>query len=195
MRKSFTLFGIFFKTTALTVGGGFAMIPVFEDELVENYKFISEEKFYELVGKIQVLPGVIAINTALICGYEIDGWKGALFAALGSIIPPFFIILLAAYFINYFKDNIYIESFFSGARVAAAVILVDLVFKLIKKRKIENILVILIFVMFGIFYWLKLYAVFILLISVVFFTLIQFLFIKLKILKPKEENSSRSDNK
>ncbi len=175
MNKSYTLFKTFFKITALTVGGGYAMIPIIEDELVHNYKFMSEERFFQLLGRVQVLPGVIAINTALICGYEVDKKKGALCSALGAIIPPFIIILLAALFINKFKENKIIQSFFNGARIAAAVILIDLSFKLIKKRKIDYYLIPFIFLFFGLFYYFKFYAIFILLISVFLFSAIQFI--------------------
>ena len=93
------LFVVFLKIGAFTLGGGYAMLPLIERELVENQKMLSREEYYDAVAMATSLPGAIAINCSIFAGYKVKGLSGALAAALGSILPAFAaIIAVEAFF-------------------------------------------------------------------------------------------------
>lgn len=133
--NSLKLFLIFSKVSSLTIGGGYAMIPVIEDFLVKKYKILNEEEFLDIISKAQTVPGVIAINTAILLGYKLCGVSGAIAAILGSAVPPFIIVLIIASLFNKFSDNKIINGFFLGARVGVTVILSNLCLQLLIKYK------------------------------------------------------------
>lgn len=116
--RTWRLFAGFFRIGFFTIGGGYAMIPLIQHDIVEKRKWLEDEEFLDLIALAQSLPGVITINTAVIVGYKVNGLKGAVAAALGAGLPSFVIIVLvASYFLN-FRDNIYVQRFFTGARAA-----------------------------------------------------------------------------
>lgn len=124
-----TIFFIFLKIGAFTFGGGYAMLPIIEREVVTRREWIGEDHFFDLLIVAQSLPGAIALNSAIQVGMRLRGIPGGLLAALGVIIPPVAIILaLAAFFLPVFRDNRYIQAIFYGLRpavmalIAAAVI-------------------------------------------------------------------------
>ncbi len=131
----FKLFIIFSKVSSVTIGGGYAMIPVIEDFLVNKYKLLDQDDFLNIISKAQTVPGVIAINTAILLGYRLFGVIGATFAVLGSALPPFLIVLIVATLFNKFSDNKVINGFFFGARVGVTVILFNLCLQLFIKYK------------------------------------------------------------
>ncbi|MDK2952033.1 MAG: chromate transporter [Kosmotogales bacterium] len=133
--NSLKLFLIFSKVSSLTIGGGYAMIPVIEDFLVKKDKILNEEEFLDIISKAQTVPGVIAINTAILLGYKLCGVPGAIAAILGSAVPPFIIVLIIASLFNKFSDNKIINGFFLGARVGVTVILSNLCLQLLIKYK------------------------------------------------------------
>ncbi len=106
----------FLRIGAFTIGGGWAMIPLIEREVVGNRKWINKEEFLDAITLVQILPGVIAINTAVFVGYRIKGFKGSLAAVLGSSLPSFFIILAIAVFFTRFQDNETVIAIFKGIR-------------------------------------------------------------------------------
>jgi chromate transporter len=176
--KFLRLFFIFFKISSLTIGGGYAMIPVIEDEIVNTYKLLEREQFLNLIAKAQASPGVIAFNCSLFIGYEIGGFLGALISSLGIFIPPFFIILLISIFYNNFTKNIYINNFLYGIKICLAALLINLGLKLFKER-FNDLLSIIIFIIFLISYYIfKLNPIFILLGS--FFIYYSIYLIKIK---------------
>jgi len=116
--RTWRLFAGFFRIGFFTIGGGYAMIPLIQYDIVEKRKWLEDEEFLSLIALAQSLPGVITINTAVIVGYKVNGKKGAAAAALGAGLPSFLIIILVAnYFLN-FRDNVYVQRFFTGARAA-----------------------------------------------------------------------------
>lgn len=141
------LFKIFASVSAVTIGGGYAMIPVIKEYIVDKYKVLDEDEFMNVIAQAQTVPGVIAINTAIILGKKVSGIPGALAASLGAMLPPFFIILVVANFFENFSEISIVKGFFFGARVGVTVILANLSYQLIKKN-LSNILS-LIFVVFG----------------------------------------------
>lgn len=109
------LFILFTKIGVFTIGGGYAVIPLIEKEIV-NRGWISTEEFYELLAITESLPGVFATNIAALVGFKVGGVKGGLLAALGTIIAPFAIIILIALFFAHFQQNIYVAKAFKALR-------------------------------------------------------------------------------
>lgn len=129
------LFAIFFRIGALTFGGGYAMIPVIEKELVDRYKLIDRSGFYDALIICQSLPGVIAINFAVFLGYKIKGAKGAFASALGVALPSFMIIILVAVFFFSSIDNPYVERAFRGIRISVVVLIATAGYRVYKQNK------------------------------------------------------------
>ncbi len=114
----FTLFWSFLKIGVFTFGGGYAMIPLIERELIDRKGWIARDRFLEMLTLAQSAPGPIALNTAVFVGYSKDKMRGAVAAALGVIVPSFVILLLIAIFFTDFKDNHVVEAMFKGMRPA-----------------------------------------------------------------------------
>ncbi len=95
-KKLVTLFKVFFKIGAFTLGGGYAMIPIIESEVVNKHAWLKKEEFLDLLAIAQSCPGVFAINIATSIGYKLGGQKAALYATLACALPSFLIILLTS---------------------------------------------------------------------------------------------------
>ena len=98
-------FTTFFKIGAFTLGGGYAMIPIIEREVVERHKWVDKEEFLDLIAISQSCPGVFAVNMSIFIGYKLRQMRGAVCATLGTALPSFLIILLIAMFFVRFQDN------------------------------------------------------------------------------------------
>lgn len=118
MKKALELFSSIFKIGAFTFGGGYAMIPLIEKEVVDNKGWISKEEFMDILVVSQSLPGALAINTSIFLGYKISGVLGAIIALLAVILPSFIIILIIAIFFMQFRDNYYVNAAFKGITAA-----------------------------------------------------------------------------
>ena len=94
MKILLELFVSFFKIGAFTLGGGFAMIPIIQKEIVEDKKWIKEDEFLDMVALSQSAPGPIAVNISAFVGKKVQGVKGLIVASLGAILPSFIIIIL-----------------------------------------------------------------------------------------------------
>lgn len=117
------LFLIFSKMGAFTIGGGYAMIPLIEKELVSR-GWISNDEIQEIIVLAQSAPGILAVNMAIYTGHRLCGLRGSLLAATGAVLPSFIIILLIAMFFTNFQHNPVVESIFKAVRpVAVALIL------------------------------------------------------------------------
>lgn len=91
-------FSIFFKIGAFTIGGGYAMVPLIEDEIVTKRRWIAKEDFIDLLAIAQSAPGILAVNISIFIGYRLRGIRGSIVTALGTILPSFLIILAIALF-------------------------------------------------------------------------------------------------
>lgn len=91
-------FGIFFKIGAFTIGGGYAMVPLIENEIVTKRNWISKDDFIDLLAIAQSAPGILAVNISIFIGYKLRGIWGSLVTALGTVLPSFVIILAIAMF-------------------------------------------------------------------------------------------------
>ena len=129
-------FKTFMKIGAFTLGGGYAMIPIIESEVVEKHKWVSKEEFLDLIAISQSCPGVFAINISVFIGYKLRKVKGALCTALGTALPSFLIILLIAMFFVQFKDNKVVAAMFNGIRPAVVALIAVPTFNMAKKAKI-----------------------------------------------------------
>jgi len=115
-RKLTELFLVFLEIGAFTLGGGFAMIPLIQKELVEKKHWVEEEEFLDEIAIAQSVPGAIAVNTAAITGHKVRGWPGAFAATLGVMIPSFSIIILVALFLNNFASLAITQAIFRAIR-------------------------------------------------------------------------------
>ena len=130
MHKNLELFKSFFKIGAFTFGGGYAMIPLLEQEIVEKHQWIKEEDIVDIVAISESTPGVIAVNFATYVGYKVGGFWGSLISTVGVTLPSFIIILMISLFLNAFQENQYIQNFLAGIKVGVVVLLFRAVLKL-----------------------------------------------------------------
>ena len=129
-------FVTFFKIGMFTLGGGYAMIPIIESEVVDKNKWVSKEEFLDLIAIAQSCPGVFAINISVFIGYKLRKVRGAVVTALGTALPSFFIILLIAMFFHRFQDNPVVEAIFKGIRPAVVALIAVPTFNLAKSAHI-----------------------------------------------------------
>lgn len=132
-----TLFKTFFKIGAFTLGGGYAMIPIIETEVVEKHHWIEKEEFLDLIAVAQSCPGVFAINISTFVGYKLRGTPGAICTTTGTALPSFLIILLIAMFFHSFMDVPWIAAMFNGIRPAVVALIAVPTFNLAKSAKIS----------------------------------------------------------
>ena len=132
-----TLFSTFFKIGAFTLGGGYAMIPLIENEVVDKHSWISKEEFLDLVAVAQSCPGVFAINISTFIGYKLRRHRGALCAAMGTGLPSFLIILLIALFFHRFMEVKWIAAMFNGIRPAVVALIAVPTFNMAKTANIN----------------------------------------------------------
>lgn len=127
------MFGVFFKIGAFTFGGGFAMLPIIQQEVVHKKNWVEDEDFLDVISIAQSSPGPIAVNTSIYIGYKIKGLTGAIAAVLGTILPSFITILIIAMFFYQFKDNAIIEKVFLGIRPAVVALILSALYGLLRK--------------------------------------------------------------
>jgi chromate transporter len=130
------LFKTFFKIGMFTLGGGYAMIPIIETEVVEKHGWVSKEEFLDLIAISQSCPGVFAINISTFIGYKLRKKRGAVCCALGTALPSFLIILLIAMFFHQFQDNPIVASMFRGIRPAVVALIAVPTFNLARSAKL-----------------------------------------------------------
>ena len=109
-------FKTFFKIGIFTLGGGYAMIPLIEEEVVNKHRWVEKEEMLDLIAIAQSCPGVFAINIAIFIGYKLRKTRGAIATCLGTALPSFLIILAIAMFFSAFRDNVWVEKAFKGIR-------------------------------------------------------------------------------
>ena len=144
------LFAAFARVGVLTFGGGYAMIPMLEREIVERHGWATSEELMDYYAVGQCTPGVIAVNTATFIGYKVAGKLGGIVATLGVVLPSFVIITIIAGIIQNFADIPAVKSAFAGIRVCVCVLIFNSVLKLWKgavKDKVTLILCLLVFVL------------------------------------------------
>ena len=139
------LFLTFMKIGAFTFGGGYAMIPIIQEEVSKKRKWISEMEILDVIAISESTPGPIAVNTATYVGYKVGGIPGSIFATLGLAIPSFVIIFVISFFYKDFMQWKVIAAMFKGLKVGVILLLINALFKL-KKGVKTNLLGIILFV-------------------------------------------------
>lgn len=137
IRLYWKLFWTFLKIGTFTLGGGYAMIPLIQREIVDKEHWIEEEEFLNMLALAQSAPGVMAVNTAIFIGYKIRGWRGVVCATLGSILPSFVIILLIASVFIQYKELPTVEAVFKGIRPAVVALIAAPLYNMAKSAKIS----------------------------------------------------------
>ncbi len=130
------LFKTFFKIGVVTFGGGYAMIPLIEADVVDKNKWVDKEEFLNLIAIAQSCPGVFAVNISTFIGYKLKKTPGAVCTTLGAALPSFLIILLIAMFFHQFQDNKIVAAMFRGIRPAVVALIAVPTFNLAKNAHI-----------------------------------------------------------
>lgn len=125
-----TIFTSFLKIGAFTFGGGYAMIPLIEREVIDRRAWVERREFLDLLTLAQSVPGPISLNTAVFVGYRIRGLRGAAAALAGTILPSFTIILLIALFFANVRQNPVVDAAFKGMRPAVVALIIGPVISL-----------------------------------------------------------------
>lgn len=133
MLEYWKIFVSFFKIGLFTFGGGYAMMPLFRQELIDRHKYITENELIDYYSIGQCTPGVIAVNVATFTGYKIKGVCGAAVATFAIVLPSLVIILTLAGILNVLSDNKYVSHAFAGIRVGVIALILNEVINLFKK--------------------------------------------------------------
>ena len=126
----------FFKIGIVTFGGGYAMIPMIEEEVVNKHHWTTKEELLDLIAIAQSCPGVFAVNISTFIGYKLNKKAGAFCTTLGAALPSFIIILLIAMFFHQFADNKVVAAMFRGIRPAVVALIAAPTFRLAKSARI-----------------------------------------------------------
>ncbi len=137
MKEYLDMFLTFARVGVLTFGGGYAMLPILQAEVVEKKKWITNEEMMDFYAIGQCLPGLIAVNTASFIGQKLKGTKGGYACALGVVFPSLVIITIIAAFISGFSELPVVRNAFAGIRVCVCVLILNAVVKLWKKAIID----------------------------------------------------------
>jgi chromate transporter len=133
MPSLFEIFITFFKIGAFTIGGGYAMLPLVQDEVCTKKNWVTEDEFLDIISIVNSLPGMLATNSSGFIGYRLRGVIGFIVAILGCITPSIAIILILATVFTAVSGNAYVQAFFMGVRPCIVVIMASAVYKLGKK--------------------------------------------------------------
>ena len=139
MKLLIDMFLTFAKVGVMTFGGGYAMLPILQREVVENKGWATEEELMDYFAIGQCTPGVIAVNTATFIGQKLKGIPGAIFATIGVVFPSLVIISLLAGVIEAFSHLVWVQNAFGGIRVCVCVLIANAVVKLYKKAVVDKV--------------------------------------------------------
>ncbi|MBO6058526.1 MAG: chromate transporter [Bacteroidaceae bacterium] len=131
-----SLFTTFFRIGLFTIGGGYAMIPLIEQKVVDEKHWLRREELMDLMAVAQSCPGVFAVNISIFIGYKMRRTPGALVCTIGTALPSFIIILTIALFFQQFRHYSAVESIFRGIRPAVVALIAAPVFRMAKTARI-----------------------------------------------------------
>ncbi|MGL5416056.1 MAG: chromate transporter [Clostridium sp.] len=137
------LFLVFFKIGAFSFGGGYAMLPFIQKEIIEVNGFIDTREFLDIIGISQMTPGPVAINSATFVGVRVKGIIGAVFATVGVVLASLILVLIVSKFLKRFKENEFIKGALLGMRPVLVALVVKAFLDLAKVSylSITNILI------------------------------------------------------
>ncbi len=133
----YALFKTFFRIGLFTLGGGYAMIPMIEAEVVDKHRWITKQEFVDLIAIAQSCPGVFAINMSIFICYKLRGSWGAVSCSIGTALPSFLIILAIAMFFHQFQDNPIVASIFRGIRPAVVALIAVPTFNMARSARLS----------------------------------------------------------
>lgn len=139
MKLLLDMFLTFAKVGVMTFGGGYAMLPILQREVVDNKGWVTEEELMDYFAIGQCTPGVIAVNTATFIGQKNKGIAGGIIATLGVVFPSLVIISLLAGVIEAFSHIVWVQHAFGGIRVCVCVLITNAVVKLFKKAVVDKV--------------------------------------------------------
>ena len=135
MKRLLNLFWAFFKIGAFTFGGGYAMVPLIEKEIVEKQKWVDKDEFVDIIVLSQSFPGALAVNCSTMVGYKICGIVGAVVTLLAVVLPSFIIMLMVAMYLMKFRNNIYVNAAFKGINAAVPIMVLVAIVSLSKSLR------------------------------------------------------------
>lgn len=138
MKELLDLFLVFARIGGFTFGGGYAMLPILQREVVEKRGWATEEELMDYYAIGQCTPGIIAVNTSTFIGYKLRGIVGGIVATLGCIFPSLVIITIIAAFIQNFAEYAVVQHALAGIRVCVCILIINAVLKLGKKSVIDK---------------------------------------------------------
>lgn len=130
IRTLLEMFFAFFKIGAFTFGGGYAMIPLIQREVVDAKGWATNEEFLDMLGLAQTAPGPVAVNTSVFVGYRTAGIPGAVAAVAGTTLPSFLVILVIAMFSRQLRNSAQAEAAFSGVRPAVVALVAGAAYRI-----------------------------------------------------------------
>ena len=139
MREFWDLFITFAKVGVMTFGGGYAMLPILQREVVENKGWATDEELTDYFAIGQCTPGIIAVNTATFIGQKQKGFWGGIMTTLGVVFPSIVIISLLATVIEAFSHLVWVQNAFGGIRICVCVLIANAVVKLYKKAVVDKL--------------------------------------------------------
>ena len=155
MNVCLDLFLTFAQVGACTFGGGYAMLPILQREVVENKGWATEEELTDYFAIGQCTPGIIAVNTATFIGQKNKGVPGGIIATLGLVFPSLVIISMLAGVITQFSHLAWVNHAFGGIRVCVCILILNAITKLYKKSVIDIPTTLIFFLVFGLSAWLS----------------------------------------
>lgn len=139
IKELLELFIIFCKIGGFTFGGGYAMLPIIQKEIVEKRNWSTDEEIIDYYAIGQCTPGIIAVNTATFIGYKRKGIIGAIFATTGMVFPSLVIIITIAKFFKHFQNYSFIQNAFGGIRIVVVALIVNTVVNMYKQSVKDSI--------------------------------------------------------
>ncbi|HIS44316.1 MAG TPA: chromate transporter [Candidatus Scatomorpha merdigallinarum] len=137
MKDYLQLFWAFIKVGALTFGGGYAMLPILQRDIVEKHGWVNDEEVMDYYAMAQCLPGIIMVNTSVFIGRHRKGTAGGIVAGLASALPSLVIITVIAMFLTAFAEYPIVQNAFAGIRACVVVLIVNAVVKLWKSAMVD----------------------------------------------------------
>ena len=134
----FQLFWSFFKIGTFTIGGGYAMIPLMEKELVDRHRWLTADEFMDILTLAQTMPGIFATNMATHVGLRLRGLPGAIIAVIGNVLVPILIIIAVAAGLHYLQGNEVVAAIFKGMRPVVVALIAAPVFRMAKTAHISR---------------------------------------------------------
>ena len=137
MREYLKLFWAFIKVGGLTFGGGYAMLPILQRDIVEHYGWATDEEVMDYYAMAQCLPGIIMVNTSTFIGRHRKGTLGGLVAGFASALPSLVIITVIAAFLTHFAEYPVVQNAFAGIRACVVVLIANAIIKLWKSAMVD----------------------------------------------------------